>query len=144
MIKKWSQWFAVSHWLDHGWNNPSLPWEKGVYRFRIRPAHRKHGGEIVYIGRAGEHTKDKELTSAICSRVATFITAGMGFWTAHSGGNRFFARSINGSKEPPVHELSVRDLEVSYVIDDDPVCRENEELQKLSSFPAFNKRPPRT
>lgn len=142
MKTKWSKWVAVARWLDHGWNDPRLPWEKGVYRVRVRPAHSERGGEVVYIGRAGSHS-GKE-TSTICPRVALFITACMGFWTMHSGGNRFFEQSAQGEKHPPVHQLSARDLEVSWAIDDDPICREYEELQALPGPPAFNKQSPRT
>jgi hypothetical protein len=142
MSRKWSEWFAIAHWLDHGWNDPTLPWEKGAYRIRVQPGHPKSGGEIVYIGRTGKHTEGEN--SAICSRVADFITACMGFWSRHAGGNSFFNHAAKGQKERPVHNLSVRDLEVSYVIDGDPICRENEELQKLPRLPAFNKGKPYT
>lgn len=142
MSKKWPEWLVVAHWLDNGWNSPKLPWKKGVYRVRIKADHPKRGGEIVYIGRAGKHTKEDN--SAICSRVADFITACMGFWSQHIGGNRFFAHAAKGYKESPVHNLSVRDLEVSYAIDGDPICRENEELQKLPHLPLLNKGRPYT
>jgi hypothetical protein len=108
---------------------------------RIRPGQsKKSGGKIVYIGRTGKHTKGEN--SAISARVATFITACMGFGTFHAGGDHFFEQSVNGGKQSPVHTLSARDLEVSYVLDSDPVCRENEELQKLPRLPAFNKGKP--
>jgi hypothetical protein len=142
MTGKWSQWLAVGHWLDHGWNLPMVPWAKGVYRFRVQPNHSERAGEIIYVGRGGSHA-GKE-TTTICSRVISFITAGMGFWTLHSGGEHFFKRSVQGVKQPPVHRLCVRDLEVSWAEDDDPMCLEAEELAKLPRPPVFNTRPPRT
>ena len=138
MNTKWSKWLAIAHWLEHGWNEPRVPFEKGVYRIRVQPKHRKRGGEIVYIGRAGTYAGN----NTICARVGGFITACMGFETQHSGGNRFFDRSERSKRESPVHDLSVRDLEVSYTLDGDPECRECEEIQKeakrLGKLPALN------
>ena len=142
MAGKWSQWRAVAHWLDHGWNSPAVPWAKGVYRFRVQPQHPEWGGEIIYVGRGGSHIG--KATTTICSRVISFITAAMGFLTLHSGGETFFNRSVRGGKESPVHHLSVRDLEVSWAEDDDAMCREAEALTNLPHFPVFNKKRPRT
>ena len=141
MAGRWSRWLAVAQWLDHGWNHPRIPWSKGVYRFRVRPDHSERGNEVVYVGRGGSHAgKD---TSSICSRVGSFITAAMGFWTFHAGGETFFTRSAQGGNQAPVHHLSVRDLEVSWAEDDDPICREAEEMSALAVRPAFNKQRPR-
>jgi hypothetical protein len=134
---KWFEWLAVTHWLDQGWNLPRIPWAKGVYRFRVLPNHHEMGGEVVYIGRGSSHS-GKDSTS-ICSRVGSFITAAMGFWTYHSGGETFFTRSAQGGKKEPVHHLSVRDLEVSWTEDEDPICREAEEVAMLATPPRFNK-----
>jgi len=81
--------------LDAAWNDPPAPYDKGVYRFRVRQEHPKLGSKMVYIGRAGSHG-EKE-TPGICSRVASFITAAMGFWTLHSGGERFYKEATDGS-----------------------------------------------
>jgi hypothetical protein len=141
-MSKWSKWVAVTHWLDNGWNDPEVPWAEGVYRFRVRPGHSERGGEVVYIGRAGKNAGTD--TSGICDRVASFITAGMGFWTRHRGGNRFYEKAGTGDDEASGHRLSVRDLEVSWAVDDDPVCREAEEMLSLPRRPVFNKQAPRT
>ena len=137
MAKAWSEWLAVADWLDRGWNSPHIPWAKGVYRFRVRPDHPVRGGEIVYIGRAGSHAG--KASTALCSRVGSFITAAMGFCTYHAGGESFFNRSVQGGQQQPTHGLCVRDLEVSWVKDNDPMCREAEELASLSCLPPFNK-----
>ena len=84
MTTEWSQWIPVITWLDSGWNEPTIPWSKGVYRFRVVQNHPIRGGEVVYIGRGGRHSDAQ--TSMICSRVGAFIASAMGFWTAHSGG----------------------------------------------------------
>jgi hypothetical protein len=141
--KAWSQWVSVAHWLDRGWNEPEAPWASGVYRFRVRPAHRRRGGEIVYVGRGGSHAGKG--TSKICSRIGAFISAAMGFWSHHSGGERFFKRWAVTPKTSAEHSLSVRDLEVCWVVDSDPMCREAEELLGNSlDLPAFNSAAPRT
>lgn len=137
MAGAWSEWLAVAHWLDHGWNHPPIPWAKGVYKFRVRPDHPARGGHVVYVGRGGSHS-GKE-TTTICSRVGSFITAAMGFWTFHSGGETFFKRSVQGGQETPTHDLGVRELEVAWAEDDDPICREAEELAQFKSPPLFNK-----
>jgi hypothetical protein len=72
-------------------------------------------------------------------RVALFMTAAMGFFNMHSGGERFFEQAVQGNGESPVHNLSVRDLEVSWAVDDDPECREAEEMMGLETRPVFNK-----
>jgi hypothetical protein len=135
MNGQWSDWVPVAHWLDTGWNEPAVPWAKGVYRFRVKPGHPERGGDVVYVGRGGAHA-DKD-TSTICTRVASFITAGMGFWSGHSGGVRFFNYWEPGA-EAPKHSLCVRDLEVSWATDDDPMCREAEELARLPALPLGN------
>jgi hypothetical protein len=140
--EEWSDWLAVACWLDHGWNLPGIPWVKGVYRFRVQPNNPGMGGEVIYLGRGSSHS-GKDSTS-ICSRVGSFITAAMGFWTYHSGGETFFTRSALGGNKEPVHHLSVRDLEVSWAADEDPICREAEELVALQRPPIFNQRPTRS
>jgi hypothetical protein len=141
MYGQWSDWVPVAHWLDTGWNEPAAPWAKGVYRFRVKPGHPERGGEVVYLGRGGAHV-DKD-TSTICTRVAAFITACMGFWAGHSGGARFFKQSARGDAEPK-HSLCVRDLEVSWAVDDDPECREAEEQAGRPALPRFNAQWPRS
>lgn len=137
MAEKWSEWLPVAHWLDHGWNDPPIPWAKGVYRFRVQPTHLEMAGKVIYVGRSGSHIGKG--TTSICSRVGSFITAAMGFWTFHSGGETFFTQSVRGGKRTPTHQLSVRDLEVSWAEDEDPICREAEELATFSIPPIFNK-----
>jgi hypothetical protein len=127
----------VADLLDQGWNYPRIPWAAGIYRFRVHEDHSGIGGEVVYIGRGGSHA-GKDSTS-ICSRVGSFIAAAMGFWAYHSGGETFFRRSAQGGQQEPVHNLSVRDLEVSWAKDDDPICREAEEVALLPSMPLFNR-----
>ena len=141
MTGEWSEWAKVAYWLDSGWNfSPEAPCDKGVYRFRISPAHPKRAGEVVYIGRDGKSGEKKAL--GVCARLASFITAAMGFWTLHSGGERFY--KLAGDEAGGGHGLSVRDLEVSWAVDDDPQCREAEERRRLPGLPAFMKLEPKT
>jgi hypothetical protein len=143
MTGEWSDWVKVANWLNSGWNaGPEAPYDKGVYRFRVGAVHPNRSGEVVYIGRAGKHG-DKE-TPGICARLASFITAAMGFWTLHSGGETFYKLAADPAKGIAGHELSVRDLEVSWAVDDDPECREAEELKRLLELPVFNKKDPQT
>jgi hypothetical protein len=93
------------------------------------------GGQVVYLGRGGSHAGQG--TSTICSRVGAFIACCMGFWLRHSGGERFYRESDH-------HPLCVRDLEVSWALDDDPICREGEELVSLPALPRFNVQGPHT
>jgi hypothetical protein len=99
MTGGWSRWLPVVHWLDRGWNDPVVPWAKGVYKFRVRPDHPDRAREVVYIGRGGSYTGKDTMT--ICSRVISFITASMGFWTLHSGGERFYKQSVQGGGNRP-------------------------------------------
>lgn len=142
MSGRWSQWVSIAHWLDFGWNDPAVPYDKGVYRFRVNLAHPERGGEVVYIGRAGSHVGKG--TSPLCARIPAFIAAAMGFGIWHAGGETFFKRAAHGERESPVHHLSVRDLEVSWTVDSDPICRECEEMCCLPGLPAFNKAGGRT
>lgn len=135
-MNKWSEWKAVAKVLDTGWET-GVPWEVGVYRFRVRADHEKHPGEVVYVGRGGFEVSKG--TSTICSRVGTFIAAAMGFWTAHSGGNTF-----RNEKDMGTHSLNVRDLEVSWRLDPDSKCAEVEEYMSYKSMPLFNRRKPHT
>jgi hypothetical protein len=149
MTGDWSEWVKVTGWLASGWNmNPEAPSKKGVYRFRVR-TDLPRGGEVVYIGRAGK--KGEKTGYTICARLANFITAAMGFWSLHSGGENFYCEAADGPNDnrEDRHHLSVHDLEVSWAIDDDPECREadgiEQERMKLSGkLPRFNRRKPRT
>ncbi len=65
----------------------------------------------------------------------------MGFWSLHSGGERFYKTAANDAADtdPARHHWSVHDLEVSWAVDDDPECREAEELARLHpKHPVFN------
>src|SRR5258708_5323747 len=141
---KWSRWVAVADLFQSGWN-PGIPIDKfGVYRFRVSPMHSDRAGEGVYLGRAGSHDSNADTAMALCMRVERFITSCMGFWSVHGGGETFFKQAHHGLQHLPVHQLSVRDLDVSWAVDEDPMCREAEELFKLPCLPVFNKKPPRT
>lgn len=144
MSGEWSEWVSVANWLNKGWNiDPKVPYEKGVYRFRVKLSHPERAGEIVYIGRAGKHGKKKGY--AICPRLANFITAAMGFWTLHSGGEKFYKTAADDDMNVAGHRLSVFDLETSWALDDDPECREVEELKRFGEEkPVFNTDEPRT
>jgi hypothetical protein len=143
MTGEWSEWVKVADWLNSGWNaGPEAPYDKGVYRFRISLAHPRRAGEVLYIGRAGKQGEKKAL--GICARLASFITAAMGFWSLHWGGENFYKLAGDEAKAIAGHGLSVRDLEVSWAVDDDPESREAEELRRLPELPSFNKRGPRT
>jgi hypothetical protein len=137
MAGEWSEWVNVSDWLNSGWNaGPEAPWAKGVYRFRVTAGSPREG-EVTYIGRAGRY--GERINNAICARLASFITAAMGFWSPHAGGETFYRSSGDEG-----HGLSVRDLEVSWAVDDDPECREAEELLRLPKLPMCNKEAGRT
>lgn len=130
MAGEWSKWVSVADWLDKGWNfDLQAPYDKGVYRFRVMEGHRERSKEVIYIGRAGSHDSGKN-TPGVCSRIGSFITAAMGFWTYHSGGEKFYKTAADDAKKIVGHQLSVRDLEVSWALDDDPKCRESEELKR--------------
>jgi hypothetical protein len=141
MTSEWSEWASVAAWLESGWNaSPEAPSDKGVYRFRINQALRKRAGEVIYIGRAGKQGAKQSI--GICARLASFITAAMGYWTLHSGGETFY--KLAGDEAEGGHNLSVRDLEVSWATDDDPECREAEELLRLRKPPSLAKKGPNT
>ena len=144
MSSEWSEWVPVANWLKKGWNmDPKAPCEKGVYRFRVVLSHPERAGEVVYIGRAGEQGKRLSY-GGICARLANFITAAMGFWT-HSGGEKFYRTAADDELNIVGHNLRVFDLEVSWAIDDDPECREAEELKRFGKEkPVFNTDEPRT
>jgi hypothetical protein len=143
MTGEWSDWVRVASWFENGWNaSPVAPYDKGIYRFRVNLDHPRRAGEVVYLGRAGTYGEKKN--NVICARLMNFITSAMGFWTLHSGGERFYGQSADEPKGINEHNLSMRDLEVSWAIDDDPECREAEEMRQLAEIPAFNKRGPRT
>lgn len=135
-VARWSKWHSVAVILDTG-RQSLIPWEDGVYRFRIRPEHATCGGEIVYIGRGG--CVGSKRTSAILSRVGAFIMSAMGFWAAHSGGNRFHSQH-----EAREHDFSARDLEVSWRVDADSKCAEAEALMEFGRLPRFNSQKGRT
>jgi hypothetical protein len=145
MTGEWSEWVPVADWLDRGWNfDPMAPYDKGVYRFRVKAGHRERSKEVVYIGRAGSHDSGKN-TPGVCARIGSFITAAMGFWTFHLGGEKFYKTAADDAKKIAGHQLSARDLEVSWALDDDPKCREAEELKCFGKEkPAFNTDDPQT
>ena len=135
--KLWSPWWRLDGILDAGQNHTGIPWEPGVYRFRVVSDHASRGSELVYVGRGGR--EGSKGTSMIVSRVGTFMAAAMGFETSHSGGLRLY-RTLQAKQ----HDLTVRDLEVSWVVDLDSICAEAEVLASLRVKPVFNAQKART
>lgn len=131
----WSAWIPVARFLDSGWNHdPEVPCALGVYRFRVNEDHKgPHAGKVVYVGMSNAQS------TTICQRVGNFISAAMGFYTQHSGGNTFYNRTGTSQE----HGLNVRDLEVSWSVDDCPPCAETEEYRRYSPPPMFNQGVPK-